>query len=109
MRCDHCGNTGWVWTLEPTTASEGGDALCPSCLAEWVDNIITNLRTPWTWDMPSRANHVHCDNCPDDRIPWVWTAPNGQAECAECVAERMGHRPEVFTEAFHQAQILQYN
>ncbi len=106
MLCVGCDRSGWLWTLEPTSLDEGGEVMCTSCLAEWVDAM---LEPGWGLsDAPAeRVAHVHCDNCPDDRplkaqIPWVWTAPNGQSECGECIAERLGYRPGEFTDRWNK-------
>lgn len=104
MFCSVCDRSGWLWTQEPTSEDEGGETLCTSCLAVWVDEMLEPNVSHYA--PPERVAHVHCDNCPDDRplkasIPWVWTAPNGQSECGECIAERLGYRPGEFTDRWN--------
>ena len=108
-RCDDCGRPGWIWTQEPTSLDEGGEALCHSCLAVLIDEVMSDLRYPVSPPLDKRLGHVHCDGCHGDdpslvsTLPWVWTAPNGTSECAECVAERLGGRPGLFSSAWRQA------
>lgn len=108
-RCDDCDRRDWVWTLEPTSAWEGGQELCASCLSNWIRLEIATYVSSDSYILPVRLAHVHCDSCHGDNpslvatIPWVWTAPNGTSECAECVAERLGGRPGLFSSAWRQA------